>query len=247
MELVKADPPKNSILRVRKNKSKGRCWFAVLYWGKPTKRGEAVGKTGWQRGWQICSPWSIDVVSVLLKVMSFYKKWATAREDFLAGDREERPQPALLLQSRRKYRMLPAYTIQKSTHASSFYWGAKQIFLIWQSTLIHCFISDDANGIINGGFSQLTCWCERAEWLYYSAVLCSDFLCSCKTGPLYSPPLVIYLSSFFILKADWNSKESVYSEPCKISQARAFKATVLLVVFWRDAAAGCGAVLFYRT
>lgn len=51
----------------------------------------------------------------------------------------------------------------------------------------HCFVSDDANGIINGDFSQLTAWCERGEWLYYSPVLCSDFLWLYYIGPYIIP------------------------------------------------------------
>lgn len=174
--------------------------------------------------------------------MSFYEKWTTAREDFWQWI--ERRVPSLPSCCRAggntEYYLHTEFRSQHMPHLFIEVLNRSPPFLIWQSTLIHCFISDDANGIVKGRFS------ERGEWLYYSSVLCSDFLCSCKTGPLYNPPLVINLSSFFILKADWNSKESVYSGPYKISQARAFKVTVLAVIFWRGATVSCGAVLFLR-
>lgn len=87
------------------------------------------------------------------------------------------------------------------------------------------------------------------EWLHYSPVLCSDFVCLLYRS-LYNSLLAINFSSFFISKAVWNSKKCVYSEPYvifKINQATAFKSTVLRFVFWRDAAVSHGIVLCYST
>lgn len=199
--------------------------FAILYWGKTTKWGQAVGKTGWQRGWRICSLWSNNVVPVLLKVMSFYEKWATAREDF--WQRIKRRVPSLPSCCRAgdsiECYLHTEFRSQHMPHLFIEVLNRSPPFLIWQSTLIHCFISDYANGIINGGFSQLTCWCERGEWLYYSLVPCSDFLCPCKASLLHNLPLAINLSSFFILKAVWNSKKSVYFGPYVIFKNKSGK------------------------
>lgn len=215
---MKVDRLKNSGLSVKtKKKSKGCCFSDGLDLlsftrGKTTKWGQAVGKTGWQRGWRICTQWSNNVVSLLLKVMSFYEKWSTAREDFWQGI--ERRVPSLPSCCRAgentEYYLHTEFRSQHMPYLFIEVLNRSPPFLIWQSILIHCFISDDANGIINGGFSQLTCCCERREQLYYSPVLCGDFLCYCKTGPLYNLPILINLSSFFILKAYWNNKESVF-------------------------------------
>lgn len=177
---LKADHPKKSS-KCQKNpyKSKG-CSFSYILdllsfpeerakeirlWGKQT------GKEGGESAY--CSLIMLSChINELLWEMDNYQR-------FLAGDREVSPQSALLVQSRGKYWVLPTHWIQESMHAVFVcaVLNRSLPFLIWQSMLTHCFTSDDVNGTINGDFSQLTGWCERGEWLYYSSVLCSDFLC----------------------------------------------------------------------
>lgn len=146
--------------------------------------------------------------------MSFYEKTTTTTTTtsyqgrFLARDREESPQPAPLEQSRGKceYYLHTEFRNQLTHYLFVEVLNRSPPFLIWQSTLTHCFISDDANGIINGDFSQLTGWCVREKWLYYSPVLHSVFLCLLYRS-LYTSLLVSNFSSFLILKALWNSKK----------------------------------------
>lgn len=88
--MSKKTKPKQKPTPPKTPKTKGCCFsdgFDLLSCtgGKTIKWGQAVGKTGWQRRWWICSLWSNNIVPVLLKVMSFYEKWATAREDFCQG------------------------------------------------------------------------------------------------------------------------------------------------------------------
>lgn len=164
----------------KKIKSKGCSFSYVLDLlsfteEKQPKENRLWGKEGQRGCWVLLMKSDIVFLSCY-----FYEKWTTTREDFWQGTEREVPRlPSWGRALSAAHTWTQGSAPAPSEHISTIPHLTKHIR--------HCFVSDNANGIINGDFSQLTAWCERGEWLYYSPVLCSDFLWLYYIGPYKIP------------------------------------------------------------